>query len=141
MLELEQEVTPTSVTVNSATNGTVVEVRSATSPTATLDQTTALGTGTVTNGTATIPLTNAPKSKYLLVFVTQMSPTSDKQFQSKINEITRPGQLTSPGAVATAGCRPRRRLADRDSLSVGCVDTVGRRSRRDPFDSQLITRR
>ena len=36
----------------------------------------------------TIPLTGAPKSKYLLVFVTKMSPTSDNQFQSKINEIT-----------------------------------------------------
>ena len=88
MLELDHEVTPTSVTVNSATNGTVVEVRSATSPTATLEQTTALGNGTITNGTATIQLTNAPKSKYLVVFVTQMTPTSDKQFQSKINEIT-----------------------------------------------------
>ncbi|MET0863319.1 MAG: lipid II flippase MurJ, partial [Nakamurella sp.] len=88
MLELERETTPTSVTVNSATNGTVIEVRSATSPTATLEQTTALGSGTVANGTVDIPLTNAPKSKYLVVFVTQMTPTTDKQFQSKINEIT-----------------------------------------------------
>ena len=88
MLELERETTPTSVTVNSATNGTVVEVRSATSPTATLEQTTSLGSGTVTDGTATITLTNAPKSKYLVVFVTQMTPTTDRQFQSKINEIT-----------------------------------------------------
>ncbi|MEP6560076.1 MAG: murein biosynthesis integral membrane protein MurJ [Nakamurella sp.] len=87
MLELDHEVTPTSVTVTSATKGTVIEVRSATSPTATLEQTTSLGSGTVANGTATIALTNAPKSKYLVVFVTQMTPTSDKQFQSKINEI------------------------------------------------------
>jgi putative peptidoglycan lipid II flippase len=47
-----------------------------------------LGTGTVANGTVTIPLTGAPKSKYLLLFVTKMSPTSDNQFQSKINEVT-----------------------------------------------------
>jgi hypothetical protein len=47
-----------------------------------------VGTGTVTDGSATIQLTNAPKSKYLLLWVTQMSPTTDKQFQSKINEIS-----------------------------------------------------
>ncbi len=88
MLELERETVPTSVTVASATNGTVIEVRSATSPTAGLDQTKVLGTGTVTNGTATIALNGAPKSKYLLLFVTKMSPTSDNQFQSKINEVT-----------------------------------------------------
>ncbi len=88
MLELERETVPTSVTVASATNGTVIEVRSATSPTASIDQTKVLGTGTVANGTVTIPLTGAPKSKYLLLFVTKMSPTSDNQFQSKINEVT-----------------------------------------------------
>jgi putative peptidoglycan lipid II flippase len=88
LLELERETTPTSVTVNSATNGTVVEIRSAASPNTTLDQATVLGSGTVTNGTVTIPLTGAPKSKYLIVFVTKMAPTSDNQFQSKINEVT-----------------------------------------------------
>jgi putative peptidoglycan lipid II flippase len=65
-----------------------VEIRSAPSPNSTLDQTTVLGTGTITNGTATIPLANAPKSKNLIMFVTKLSPTSDNQFQSKINEIT-----------------------------------------------------
>lgn len=88
MLELEREAVPTSVTVASATSGTVIEVRSATSPTATLDQTKVLGSGTVANGTVTIPLSGAPQSKYLLLFVTKMSPTSDNQFQSKINEVT-----------------------------------------------------
>ncbi len=88
MLQLERETVPTSVTVASATNGTVIEVRSATSPTAAIDTTKVLGTGTVANGTVTIPLTGAPKSKYLLLFVTKLSPTSDNQFQSKINEVT-----------------------------------------------------
>jgi putative peptidoglycan lipid II flippase len=87
-LELEREATPTSVTVSSATNGTVVEIRSATTANPALDQTTVLGSGTITNGTATIELTGAPKSKYLIAFVTKMTPTSDGQFQSKINEIT-----------------------------------------------------
>jgi putative peptidoglycan lipid II flippase len=88
LLELDHETTPTSVTVNSATNGTVIEIRSAASPTTTLDQTTVLGSGTVAGGTVTIPLTAAPKSKYLIVFVTKMAPTSDNQFQSKINEVS-----------------------------------------------------
>ena len=87
MLELEKETTPTQVTVQSATPGTGIEVRSATSPTATFDQTKVVGTGTVTAGSATIPLTGAPPSKYLLIFVSKLSPTPDNQFQSKINEI------------------------------------------------------
>jgi putative peptidoglycan lipid II flippase len=93
LLELERETTPTSVTVTTSptgttANGTTVEIRSAPSATATLDQTTVLGTGTITNGTVAIPLTGAPKSKNLIMFVTKLSPTSDNQFQSKINEIT-----------------------------------------------------
>ena len=95
LLEFDHEVTPTSVNIKSTTNGaagttngTVVEVRSATSPTATFDQTKVVGTGTVNNGGVDIPLTNAPKSKYLLVFITQLSPTPDNQFQGKINEVT-----------------------------------------------------
>ncbi len=88
MLELQKETTPTSVQITSATPGTKVEVRSATGPTVTFDQTTVLGSGTVTDKPLTIALTNAPKSKYLLVFVTGMAPTADNQFQSKINEIT-----------------------------------------------------
>ena len=88
MLELTKPTTPTSVQITSATPGTVVEVRSATGPTVPLDQTKVLGTGTVADGGVSIALKNAPKSTYLLVFVTGMSPTADAQFQSKINEIT-----------------------------------------------------
>ena len=88
LLELERETTPTSVTVNSATEGTTIEIRSASSPTVGYDQTKPLGSGTIKNGTVTIPLTGAPKSKYLIAFVTKLSPTPDGQFQSKINEVT-----------------------------------------------------
>lgn len=88
MLELEREVTPTTVSIKSATNGSTVQIRSATSPTATFDQTTIVGTGTVSNGAVDIPLTKAPKSKYLLVFLTGLSPTPDGQFQGNINEVT-----------------------------------------------------
>ena len=64
-----------------------MEIRSATAPTIPLDQTTVLGSGTVTDQPLTITLTNAPKSNYLLVFVTTMARTGDHQYQSKINEI------------------------------------------------------
>jgi putative peptidoglycan lipid II flippase len=92
MLELEREVTPTAVNIKSATNDTVVEVRSATTPTPTFDQTKVVGTGTVTNGVADITLTGAPKSKYLLVFLTKLTPTPDNQFQGKINEVVVQGR-------------------------------------------------
>ncbi len=88
MLEFDREITPTSVNIKSTTNGTGIEVRSATSPNVPLDQTTVVGTGTVTNGGVDIPLTKAPKSKYLLVFLTTLSPTPDNQFQGKINEVS-----------------------------------------------------
>ena len=110
MLELERETTPTSVTVNSATNGTVIEIRSATSPTTPLDQTTVLGTGTVAGGTVTIPLTGAPKSKYLIVFVTKMAPDLGQPVPVEDQRDHRSGQLT-----ARSG---RRRRAGRESSSV-----------------------
>ena len=88
MLELEREVRPSSVVIDSATPGTTVEVRSTAEPNVPLDATSVIGTGTVENGPLTIELPpDAPTSKYLLVFVTAMSPTSDNQFQAKINEI------------------------------------------------------
>ncbi len=92
MLELEREVTPTAVNIKSTTNDTVVEVRSSTTPTPTLDQTKVVGTGTVTNGVADIQLTGAPKSKYLLLFLTKISPTPDNQFQGKIDEVVVQGR-------------------------------------------------
>jgi len=87
-LELEREVSPTQVTVKSATNGTVVEVRTATSLTpGPVDSTTKLGWAMVTDGVATVDISNAPKSKYLIVYVVKLGQTPDNQFQSKINEI------------------------------------------------------
>ena len=89
VVELDHEVTPTQVTVKSATEGTGIEVRSATSLTpGPLAANPVLGTGTVSGGVATIDLTSAPKSKYLIVYVTKLGTTPDKQFQSKINEIS-----------------------------------------------------
>ena len=87
MLQLQQQTTPSSVQISSSTPGTTVEIRSATGPAIQLDQTTVLGSGTVTDQPLTITLTNPPKSNYILVFVTRMSKTGDNQYQSKINEI------------------------------------------------------
>ena len=87
MLHLHQQTTPRSVQITSATPGTTVENRSATAPTTTLDQTTVLGSGTITDKPLTITMTNPPKSNYLLVFVTKMAKTGANQYQSKINEI------------------------------------------------------
>lgn len=99
LLELEKPVTPTQVTVTSpvpaaAANRpnaakTTIEIRSADSATPKLDQTTVLGTATIdSNDPKTITLTNAPQSKYLLVWLTAMTPTADGQFQSKIAEVS-----------------------------------------------------
>lgn len=87
-LELEKAVTPTQVTVKSATNGTVIEVRTATSLNpGPVDSTTKLGWAMVNDGVATVDLTKAPKSKFLIVYAVKLGQTSDNQFQSKINEI------------------------------------------------------
>lgn len=97
LLELEKPVTPATVTVTSpvpagvAANApkTSIEVRSATSATPTLDQTTVVGTAVIDNSDPkTIQLNNAPQSKYLLVWLTAMTPTTDGQFQSKIAEVS-----------------------------------------------------
>ncbi len=69
-LELERAVSPTQVTVKSATNGTVIEVRTADSlKPGPVDSTTKLGWAMVNDGVATVDISNAPSSKYLIVYV------------------------------------------------------------------------
>ncbi len=101
VLQFDHEVSPTQVTVKSTadgspkitTEGTVFDVRTATSLSpGPLDSTTTLGSGTVANGVATIDLSNAPKSKYLIVYVSKLGQTPDSQYQAKINEITVSGR-------------------------------------------------
>ncbi len=85
--------TPTSVTVTSQSPGTTFQIRAATAPDLPYAQTTALAQGSVTAGSnsapgsVTIPVKNAPKSKFLVVFITQLAPV-DQKFQSYINEIS-----------------------------------------------------
>jgi putative peptidoglycan lipid II flippase len=94
-LELDHPVTPTQVVVKSAApcpscnNDTVIEVRTADSlKPGPVDSTTKLGWAMVSNGVATVDLTDAPKSKFLIVYVVKLGQTPDNQFQSKINEIS-----------------------------------------------------
>jgi putative peptidoglycan lipid II flippase len=87
-LQLQRPVSPASVTVTSPSPGTVFEVRSATGPDVPLAQTQVLGTGTVTGpDPVTVPLTAAPPSQYLIVFITQLEG-SGRQWQSRISEIS-----------------------------------------------------
>ncbi len=93
VLGFANPITPTSVTVTSDTAGTVVEIRAAAAPDLKYEQTTALGRGSITTGSdgnpgsTTIALKNAPRSKYLVVFVVGMAPDG-QQFKSHINEVS-----------------------------------------------------
>lgn len=92
-LEFGAPMTPASVTVSSESAGTSVEVRSATEPDLPYEQTTAIAQGTIVTGapgapgSVTIPLTNAPKSTFLVVFVVRMAPDGTR-FKSVLNEIS-----------------------------------------------------
>ena len=92
-LVFAQPITPSSVTVTSDTPTTTIEVRSAAGPELPYAQTSALGRGVITSGqtgapgSTTITLANAPKSKYLVVFVVGMGPEGQR-FKSDINEIS-----------------------------------------------------
>ena len=92
-LELEKPVIPTSIQVLSETPGTRIEVRAAAAPDLPVAATQPLGSGTITSANPlTIPLTAGPASKYLVVWVTELSPISSGKFQSAINEITVAGR-------------------------------------------------
>jgi putative peptidoglycan lipid II flippase len=86
MLSFDAPVSAASVTVLSPTPGTVVEIRTAPSPGADLDQTTLVGTATLTAGRTEIPLRAAPATRYLLVWITKLSGSKNR-YQSKLSEI------------------------------------------------------
>ncbi len=94
MLTFSQPATPKAVTLSTTTPGTQVEIRSAASPTAALDDTTVLGTATLGVDPVAITLTNAPASKNLVVWITKLAPyqgdtaANKGQFQSTISEIS-----------------------------------------------------
>lgn len=86
MLSFDAPITPDSVTVISPSLGTVLEIRTATSANPRLDDTTLVGTATLSAGSTQIPLRAGPPTRYLLVWITQLSG-EEGHHQSKINDL------------------------------------------------------
>jgi serine/threonine protein kinase len=86
MLAFAQPVAASSVTIDSPSPGTVLEVRSAPSPNAPLSQTTVLGSATLADGTTQIPLRAAPPTRYLLLWITGLSGGGDHN-KSELSEV------------------------------------------------------
>ncbi|MBV9160018.1 MAG: protein kinase family protein [Pseudonocardiales bacterium] len=86
MLSFETPIAATSMTVISPSPGTVLEIRTATSPHPRLDDTTLVGTATISATSTQIPLRAGPPTRYLLVWITHLSG-EENHYQSKINEL------------------------------------------------------
>ncbi len=84
---LEGGVTPASVAIDSPSPGTVVEIRSASSASPTLDDTQVIGQATLGNGRTDIAVTPDGPTEYLLVWITDLS-TQGGRNQSSIADIT-----------------------------------------------------
>lgn len=76
-----------SVGIDSPSPGTRVEIRSAPSPDATLDQMQVIGSAVLGDGHTDIPVTEGQAGRYVLVWITQLGGSSG-QFQSKLAQIT-----------------------------------------------------
>ncbi|MFN2477937.1 MAG: hypothetical protein ABR615_02030 [Pseudonocardiaceae bacterium] len=86
MLSFQVPIAAASVTVVSPSPGTVLEIRTATSPNARLEQTALIGTATLGAGSTRIPLRAGPPTRYLLVWITTLSGTKDHH-QSQLTEL------------------------------------------------------
>ncbi|HEX6402653.1 MAG TPA: protein kinase family protein [Pseudonocardiaceae bacterium] len=86
MLSFETPVSPASVTVVSPSAGTVLEIRTAMSANARLDQTTLVGTATLKSGSNLIPLRAGTPARYLLVWITGLGG-GEGHHQSKLSDL------------------------------------------------------
>ncbi len=86
MLNFEAPISAASMTVVSPSVGTIVEIRTASSPNARLDQTTLVGTATLTSGSNQISLSGAPSARYLLVWITGLGGKQGRH-QSKLSDL------------------------------------------------------
>ncbi|MGH3751117.1 MAG: protein kinase family protein [Pseudonocardiaceae bacterium] len=86
MLSFDQPTAAALVTVISPSPGTVVEIRTAASPNASLTQTTLVGKATLGRGSTRIPLRAGPPTRYLLVWITSLGGGKDRN-QSKLSEV------------------------------------------------------
>nr|WP_042183975.1 protein kinase family protein [Kibdelosporangium sp. MJ126-NF4]CEL15995.1 Integral membrane protein MviN [Kibdelosporangium sp. MJ126-NF4]CTQ93919.1 Integral membrane protein MviN [Kibdelosporangium sp. MJ126-NF4] len=75
------------VAVDSPSAGTVVEIRSAASPTAKFDDTKLIGQATLVDGRTEIPLSNAEPTQYVLVWITKLAVDENDKNVSQIREI------------------------------------------------------
>ncbi|HKS50459.1 MAG TPA: hypothetical protein VJS67_01165, partial [Pseudonocardiaceae bacterium] len=86
MLSFEEPISAAALTVVSPSAGTVLEVRTATSPNPRLEQTTLIGSATLRSGSNQIPLRAGPPSRYLLVWITGLSGEQGHH-QSKLSDL------------------------------------------------------
>jgi hypothetical protein len=86
MLSFEKPISAASVTVVSPSAGTVLEVRTATSPNPRLEQTTLVGTATLKSGSNQIPLSVGPPARYLLLWITGLGG-AEGHHQSKLSDL------------------------------------------------------
>ncbi|HXT45347.1 MAG TPA: protein kinase family protein [Pseudonocardiaceae bacterium] len=86
MLSFETPVSAASVTVVSPSAGTMLEIRTAMSPNARLDQTTLVGTATLKSGSNQIPLRAGSPARYLLVWITGLSG-GEGHHQSQLSDL------------------------------------------------------
>ncbi len=86
MAQLEQPARLQNVSIDSTSPGTQVEIRTAPSPDATLEQTQLIGAGVLGDGATEIPVQSDQAGRYVLVWITQLG--GGGPFQSKISQIT-----------------------------------------------------
>ncbi|MGH3903329.1 MAG: protein kinase family protein [Pseudonocardiaceae bacterium] len=86
MLRFERPIAVSSVTIESPSPGTVIEVRAAPGPDADLDETTVLGTATLSGGNTPIQLQPGPPTRYLLLWITGLGGGGDHNM-SELSEV------------------------------------------------------
>jgi hypothetical protein len=86
MLNFEEPISAASMTLVTPSPGTVLEIRTAPSPNARLEQTTLIGTATLTSGSNQIPLRAGPPARYLLIWITGLGGEVGHH-QSKLSDL------------------------------------------------------
>ncbi len=86
MLSLAQPIAVSVVSIDSPSQGTVLEVRAAPSPNAALEKTTLLGTATLSASNTQIQLQPGPPTQYLLLWITELGGSGDRN-KSQLSEV------------------------------------------------------
>ncbi|MET0233455.1 MAG: protein kinase family protein [Kibdelosporangium sp.] len=86
LASFDQATKMATVTVDSPSEGTVVEIRTVASPTAKIEDTKVIGNATLGNGRTEIPLATADPTQYVLVWITKLGGSADAN-ATQIREI------------------------------------------------------